>query len=252
MNLTFRALRPDEVEVRIQSVKSTGAVLVLYKDARCDMNLLDETVGPLNWQRKHDRENANCTVSIWDPDRQQWVSKEDVGTESNQDAEKGLASDSFKRACTNWGIGRELYTSPFIWVSGAGKNDRFWVSEMVVENHQIMSLKINACGQYGDRTDVVAFSWTRARGKAKVAKFVSQAEPDPAPRPADAPEPKTEKERAMAAYPPRDEMMTYVKNHYVGQKAAKLFQAFRVVSFEELTDEALMVAYNSAVKAKTK
>ncbi len=90
--------------------------MLLYKDARCDQNVLDEAVGPYNWQRSHNRDNANCIVSIWDEKKGQWISKEDTGTESRTEAEKGLASDSFKRACFNWGIGRELYTAPAIWV----------------------------------------------------------------------------------------------------------------------------------------
>ena len=112
----FRLLRADEIDCRIAMVKENGVSLLLYKDARCDMNILDEAVGPLNWQRFHSRDNANCTVSIWDDDRKQWVAKEDTGTESYTEKEKGLASDSFKRACFNWGIGRELYTAPFIWI----------------------------------------------------------------------------------------------------------------------------------------
>lgn len=114
--MKFRKLRADEIDVRVQSVYEKGAILLLYKDARCDMNILDETVGALNWKREHTRENANCIVSIWDDGKKQWVSKEDTGTESFTEKEKGLASDSFKRACFNWGIGRELYTAPFIWV----------------------------------------------------------------------------------------------------------------------------------------
>ena len=114
--MKFRPLKADEIEVRIQSVKPNGVILLLYKDARCDMNILDETVGAMNWQRKHLRDNQNCIVSIWDIEKSQWVEKEDTGTESNTEKEKGLASDSFKRACFNWGIGRELYTAPFIWV----------------------------------------------------------------------------------------------------------------------------------------
>lgn len=114
--MKFRKLRADEIDVRVQSVYEKGAILLLYKDARCDMNILDETVGALNWKREHTRENANCIVSIWDETKKQWVSKEDTGTESFTEKEKGLASDSFKRACFNWGIGRELYTAPFIWV----------------------------------------------------------------------------------------------------------------------------------------
>lgn len=116
MNLQFRKLRENEIEARVQSVKATGLVLLLYKDARCDMKLLDETVGPMNWQKEYLRDNSNCRVSIWDIEKKQWVSKEDTGTESNTEKEKGKASDSFKRACFNWGIGRELYSAPFIWI----------------------------------------------------------------------------------------------------------------------------------------
>lgn len=116
MELKFRQLRADEIDCRVAQIKQSGLSLLLYKDARCDMNILDETVGPMNWQRKHGRENANCIVSIYDAEKKMWVEKEDTGTESNTEAEKGLASDSFKRACFNWGVGRELYTAPFIWV----------------------------------------------------------------------------------------------------------------------------------------
>lgn len=112
----FRLLRADEIDCRISQINEKGLLLLLYKDARCDMNILDETVGPFRWQRFHSRDNANCTVSIYDPDTKTWVSKEDTGTESNTEAQKGLASDSFKRACFNWGIGRELYSAPRIWI----------------------------------------------------------------------------------------------------------------------------------------
>lgn len=112
----IRLLRADEIDVRISTCNSYGVGLLLYKDARCDMNILDETFGPMNWQRSHSRENQNCTVSVWDESKQTWVSKEDTGTESYTEKEKGLASDSFKRACFNWGIGRELYTAPNMFV----------------------------------------------------------------------------------------------------------------------------------------
>ena len=114
--MKFRLLNADEIDCRVSTVSEKGLSLLLYKDSRVDMNLLDETVGPMNWQRSHTRDNANCIVSIWDDVKNQWVSKEDTGTESFTEKEKGLASDSFKRACFNWGIGRELYTAPFIWV----------------------------------------------------------------------------------------------------------------------------------------
>ena len=75
----FRCLRADEIECRVQQVKDNGLILLLYKDARCDMNILDETVGAMNWTREHRRDNANCVVSIWDSEKGQWVSKEDTG-----------------------------------------------------------------------------------------------------------------------------------------------------------------------------
>ncbi len=113
----FRLLRADEIECRVQTITENGLVLVLYKDARCDMNILDEAVGAYNWKKSYSRENANCTVSLYDESKGEWVSKEDTGTESNIEKEKGLASNSFKRASTCWGIGRELYTAPFIWIN---------------------------------------------------------------------------------------------------------------------------------------
>lgn len=114
--MNFRTLKAEEIDVRVQQVTEKGAVLLLYKDARADMNLLDEA--GVKWKREHQLINNNlfCTVSIWDDDIKEWVSRQDVGTESMTEKEKGQASDSFKRACFNWGIGRELYSSPFIWV----------------------------------------------------------------------------------------------------------------------------------------
>lgn len=151
----FRTLRADEIDCRVATVSDKGCSLLLYKDARCDQNVLDETVGAMNWQRHHSRDNANCIVSIWDADKRMWIEKEDTGTESNTEKEKGLASDSFKRACFNWGIGRELYTAPFIWISAGnvqledgynGKRttrDRFSVTEIGYdESGTITSLEI--------------------------------------------------------------------------------------------------------------
>lgn len=114
----FRLLKADEIDVRVSNITKDGSrgMFLLYKDARADMTILDECVGSLNWKREHTRDNMNCIVSIYDPEKKEWVSKEDTGTESYSEKEKGLASDSFKRACVNWGIGRELYTAPNIWV----------------------------------------------------------------------------------------------------------------------------------------
>ena len=165
--LTFRDLRADEIECRVAQATEKGVSLLLYKDARCDMNILDETVGALNWTRYHSRENANCLVSIWDDDKRQWIAKEDTGTESNTEKEKGLASDSFKRACFNWGIGRELYTAPFIWIKaeectalkqkdGRWKcYDSFDVRKIKIENKRIIGLAIR-----NKKTKRNCFVWT--------------------------------------------------------------------------------------------
>ena len=192
----FRDLRADEIECRVQSVKPKGLVLLLYKDARVDMNILDETVGAANWQREHYECKGNlfCRVGIYIPDEQLcttdystaittnslpyprkasgWVWKSDCGTESNTEAQKGEASDSFKRACFNWGIGRELYTSPFIWV-GADKYDldngkcydKFIVKYIDIEDKRIIGLEI-----YNDSKKCTAYTFGTAKGnEPKVA-----------------------------------------------------------------------------------
>ena len=114
MKIKFRNLKPNEIECRISRIESNWMTLLLYKTSRTDMNLLDETVGAMNWQKHYSRDNANCIISIWDEDKQQWIEKEDTGTESFAEQEKGLASDSAKRAGFCWGIGRELYSAPNI------------------------------------------------------------------------------------------------------------------------------------------
>ena len=117
----IRLLTASDIECRAQQVDKAfkWCSLLLYKNARVDMQILDETFGRFGWQRTHEIINGRlyCTVSIYDNEKKQWVSKQDVGTESNTEAEKGQASDAFKRACFNIGIGRELYTSPKIFVT---------------------------------------------------------------------------------------------------------------------------------------
>lgn len=114
--MKFRTLKAEEIDVRVGNAFSWGYSLLLYKDARCDMNILDETVGASNWQRDHKEIKGNlyCGVGIMEETYTGFVWKWDCGVESNTEKEKGEASDSFKRACVNWGIGRELYTSPDI------------------------------------------------------------------------------------------------------------------------------------------
>ena len=153
---SIRLLRHDEIECRIGTISEKGLSLLLYTDARAAMKMLDETFGCLNWKRSHQMigNSLYCTVSVWDNDKQQWVTKSDVGTESYTEKEKGLASDSFKRACVSWGIGRELYTAPYIWISANKVNiqrkgdklltyDKFRMSNISYnDNREIVGLTI--------------------------------------------------------------------------------------------------------------
>ena len=164
--LNFRTLNADEIDCRVGTVTDKGVSLLMYKDARVDMRLLDEVVGPMNWKREHELINGNlfCTVSIRD-EKGEWVSKQDVGVESNTEKEKGQASDAFKRACFNWGIGRELYTCPFVWITmtendwrvGAnGKKQpktRFFVKDIQYTDGKVTNLVIV------DEKGVVRFSF---------------------------------------------------------------------------------------------
>lgn len=174
--MKFRDLTADEIECRVQSIKiingqPKGLVLLLYKNARCDMNILDETVRAENWQREHYECKGNlfCRVGIniyWDKPNELpvMVWKSDCGTESNTEAQKGEASDSFKRACFNWGIGRELYTAPFIWIPADKFSvdekgrcyDKFSVEKIIIENKQITALAI-----WNDTKNCRAFVWQK-------------------------------------------------------------------------------------------
>lgn len=166
----FRDLKADEIECRVQSVKENGLVLLLYKDARVDMNILDETVGASNWQNKFYEHKGIlfCSLGINTnfehpelPDR--WVWKDDAGVESNTEAEKGNASDARKRSGFAWGIGRELYSAPFTWISADKCNikngkcyDKFIVEKIVIENKQIVALAI-----WNTTKNCRAFVWQR-------------------------------------------------------------------------------------------
>ncbi len=146
MEVNIRLLRAEEIECRVATINEKGLTLLLYKDARADFKLLDETFGPLGWQRTHQTIDGNlyCTISLWDEEKKQWISKQDVGTKSYSEQEKGQASDSFKRAAVCVGIGRELYTAPFIWISASkvniqSKGDRF----MTYEKFKVKSISYN-------------------------------------------------------------------------------------------------------------
>ncbi len=166
--MEIRPLRADEIECRASQVKPDSVSLLLYKDARCDMRILDELFTPFGWQRHHEVINGKefCTVSVKD-ENGEWISKQDCGTESNTEKEKGQSSDAFKRACFNWGIGRELYTAPFIKIPSSkvsiaeknGKNylkSKLFVSDIKYNgNKEISELTIK-----DEYTGCVVFEWS--------------------------------------------------------------------------------------------
>lgn len=145
----MRALTANEVEVRVGNIGKKGVTMLLYKNARVDRAMLDEEFGRMNWACKYEEHKGNlfCSIGVYDPDKKEWVWKEDCGTESFTEKEKGEASDAFKRAGFRWGIGIELYNSPRIMIpvktveNGKGgyqmkdKGELFgsYVSHMVVE-----------------------------------------------------------------------------------------------------------------------
>ena len=226
--MQFRKLRADEIEVRIASISKDGKglSLLLYKDARCDQNILDETFGIFGWKREHQLlgDRLYCTVSVKDQESGEWISKQDVGTESNTEKEKGQASDSFKRACFNWGIGRELYTSPSIWINSDNANikdgrcyDKFTVKHISYDGNKIASLQI-----YNEKKKKVVFSY----GSEPVNNFKSP-------------------------YGTREEMEKKFHNEVarVGCDEAKLIEQYGVQVLMDMSDEQLHDALNRLGKA---
>ena len=147
--LKFRNLRADEIEVRPTDTKYNKCTLLLYKDARRDRRILDETVGPENWQCEYYEVNGATFCRVGINTENGWIWKSDCGSESNIEKEKGLASDAFKRACFRWGIGVELYSTPKIKLQAPDKwyyNDKFnmtfSVKEFNAEGENITRLKI--------------------------------------------------------------------------------------------------------------
>jgi hypothetical protein len=177
---TFRKLLASEIDCRVATVKQPdkdgnggGVSILLYKDARVDMRLLDEVYGAMGWKREHQVLDGRlyCTISVYDSKNNQWISKQDVGVESYTEKEKGQASDSFKRAGFNWGIGRELYTAPFIWLNlsknewrksvqgGLQPNINVTVSDIQYDGDDICSLVLV------DRNGAERYRWAKPQVK---------------------------------------------------------------------------------------
>ncbi len=218
----FRRLNADEIECRVQSNKDNGCILLLYKNARCDMNILDETVGQMNWQRDHKELKGvmYAGVGIYDTERGSWVWKWDCGSESNTDAQKGEASDSFKRACVNWGIGRELYTAPFIWIN---RNDY----EVIDKTNRCKdSFRVSDIG-YDDAGNISYLTIFNKRTDKKVYSYSIG-----------------KKETPIKGYPSRDVMVKCARDHYPGDLISVLLETFGIEQIEDATDAQLASVWN--------
>ena len=154
-NKVIRLLKADEIECRAATVNEKGVSLLLYKDARVDQRILDESFGIFGWKRSHQCIDGSlyCTVEIFDRETSTWVAKQDVGAAALSEKEKSQASDSFKRACFNWGIGRELYTSPFIWIPADRASIQKRGNRYVCNSH----FSVNTINYNGDR-EIISLS----------------------------------------------------------------------------------------------
>lgn len=244
---TIRLLTADEIECRVGTISEKGLSLLLYKDARADMKILDEVFGPNNWQRTHEVIGGNlyCNVQIYDEQKKQWISKMDVGTESYTEKEKGQASDSFKRACVSVGIGRELYTAPFIWIS-AGKckiqpkdnryitYDKFRVKDIEYnDNREITGLTIL------NQDSKVVYSLEASKGKT------TSTEVENIP-------PVTQKE-PLSAVPTAEQMNQMNKElERTGVALDAVLSRYQISSIEEMTLPIYTSAMNSLKKTKRK
>ena len=182
----FRNLKSSEVKARFGQVGERGATVFLFVDAQTCEAILDETVGPLNWQREHPNGNpSDCIVSIYDEKKQMWIRKEDVGEVGEGDGAKSSASDSFKRACVNWGIARELYNVPFLWIPAdkiqlkkkevGGKTRYDCADKLTVKTAEFDGFQLKALEIVNERSKEVVYSYKK-RGETKE----KEARPAPA------------------------------------------------------------------------
>ena len=152
-------LCPEDVEVRVATVKNGKAVMLLYQDGRCAVRALDRQFGSFGWQMDYKvvGDQIYGTLSIYDEEKHTWISKSDTGDKSNISEDKGQSSDILKRCIVRWGYATELYTAPKIEIADDGYgNSGYKVSEINYdENRKITHLVI--VNRFGKE----AFRWDR-------------------------------------------------------------------------------------------
>lgn len=243
-NKTIRLLTADEIECRVGTISEKGLSLLLYKDARADMKILDEVFGPNNWQRTHEVIGGNlyCNVQIYDEQKKQWISKMDVGTESYTEKEKGQASDSFKRACVSVGIGRELYTAPFIWIAASKvsiqpKGDKY----ITYDKFKVKEIS------YNDNREITGLIILNQDEKVVYSSGASKAQPTRAD--ADNTTPTTQN-----ASSPAEERVKQMNKELerTGVALDTVLSRYQVNSVEEMSEPMFTNALNSLKKTRKK
>ena len=234
----IRLLNSDEIECRVGTISEKGLSLLLYKDARADMKILDETFGAMNWERQHELigDNLYCTVRIWDDNKHQWISKMDVGTESYTEKEKGQASDSFKRACVSVGIGRELYSAPFIWIPATKvniqkKNDRC----ITYDKFKVKEIR------YNQNREISGLVISNQNGQVVYSLFPTEAG----------------KMQAITAFSGAKKAVDYEQSinkelERTGVALDTVLKRYKVQSIQEMSEETCQKAINSLKKTKSK
>lgn len=181
MDNKIRLLTKDDIEVKVKQITAKGALGLLYKTARVDRAILDDTFGAMNWQCRFEviNENLYCEIGVYNPDIHEWVWKSDCGVESETEAEKGEASDAFKRAGFKWGIGVELYNSPFIWLNvpttqvDDGKGGKKWALSDRFQRFEIKSISVS------EARDITELVIVDAKTKDVVFSFGSSEKAKP-------------------------------------------------------------------------
>ena len=243
-NKTIRLLTADEIECRVGTISEKGLSLLLYKDARADMKILDEVFGPNNWQRTHEVIGGNlyCNVQIYDEQKKQWISKMDVGTESYTEKEKGQASDSFKRACVSVGIGRELYTAPFIWIAASKvsiqpKGDKY----ITYDKFRVEDI------EYNDKREIIGLTILNQDGKvvyllgaSKEKTTITEAENAP-----------SAVQKVPSSTTDRVKQMNKELER-TGVALDTVLSRYQISSVEEMSDSMFTNAMNSLKKTKKK
>lgn len=251
----IRLLQKEDVEVRVaQTTTTSGGVvkanLLIYKNARVDMKILDELYTPMGWKRTHRLigDRLYCLVEVWDKEKKEWVGKEDVGTESNTEAEKGQASDSFKRACFNWGIGRELYTAPKVSVEltekeyGKGNDGRIRVWQ---------TFEVSEIGYDTKTRTITTLTIVDRSGKVRFSMGATQTENAPAKKTATKPAPaKKETAKDNASLLPGGADYAKVVAAYATGKVSKSGEDYRTVWAKMVNaTEEMMFAFDRDVQS---